>query len=46
MTSNTTLVQKAAKRKLNLLELACELDNVSKVCRIMGYSREQFYKIC
>jgi len=26
-------------------KLACELDNVSKACRIMGYSREQFYEI-
>jgi len=45
MTTNTTLSQKAARRKLSLLELASELDNVSKACRIMGYSREQFYEI-
>ena len=45
MTDNRTLAEKAARRKLNLLELASELDNVSKVCRILGYSREQFYEI-
>jgi len=45
MTTNNTLSQKAARRKLSLLELASELDNVSKACRIMGYSREQFYEI-
>ena len=45
MTDNRTLAEKAARRKLNLLELASELDNVSKACRIMGYSREQFYEI-
>ena len=45
MTTTNTLAQKAARRKLSLLELASELDNVSKACRIMGYSREQFYEI-
>jgi transposase InsO family protein len=45
MTTNSTLAQKAARRKLSLLELASDLDNVSKACRIMGYSREQFYEI-
>jgi hypothetical protein len=45
MTTNTTVPQKAARRKLNLLELAGELENVSKACRIMGYSRQQFYEI-
>jgi len=45
MTANNTLAQKVARRKLSLLELASELDNVSKACRIMGYSREQFYEI-
>ncbi len=28
-----------------MLELAAELNNVSKACRIMGYSRQQFYEI-
>ena len=45
MTTNATVTQKAARRKLSLLELASELDNVSKACRIIGYSREQFYEI-
>ena len=34
-----------ARRKLSLLELARELGNVSKACRIVGYSRQQFYEI-
>lgn len=45
MTTTTTVAQKAARRKLNLLELAGELENVSKACKIMGYSRQQFYEI-
>lgn len=45
MTTNANVAQKAARRKLNLLELAQELDNVSKACMIMGYSRQQFYEI-
>jgi transposase InsO family protein len=45
MATNEILAQKAARRKLNLLELASELDNVSKACKIMGYSRQQFYEI-
>lgn len=45
MITNTTIPQKAAWRKLNLPELASELENVSKACKIMGYSRTQFYEI-
>jgi transposase InsO family protein len=45
MTVNTTVAQKAARRKLNLLELANELGNVSEACRRIGYSRDQFYEI-
>jgi len=45
MTTNTNVTKKAARRKLNLLELAQELENVSKACKIMGYSRQQFYEI-
>jgi transposase InsO family protein len=41
MTTN----QKVARRKRSLLELATELGNVSKACRVMGYSRQQFYEI-
>ena len=45
MTTNATVAQKAARRKLNLLELANDLGNVSEACRRIGYSREQFYEI-
>jgi hypothetical protein len=37
--------QKIARRKLTLLQLAQELGNVSKACKIVGYSRQQFYEI-
>ena len=40
-----TTVEKVARRKLSLLDLASELANVSKACRVMGYSRQQFYEI-
>jgi transposase InsO family protein len=40
-----TTDQKVARRKLSMLELAADLNNVSKACRIMGYSRQQFYEI-
>jgi transposase InsO family protein len=40
-----TTKDKVARRKLSLLELATDLDNVSKACKIMGYSRQQFYEI-
>jgi transposase InsO family protein len=45
MTTNNTLALKAARRKLNLLELANDLGNVSEACKRIGYSREQFYEI-
>lgn len=41
MTAN----QKVAHRKLSMLQLAAELRSVSEACRIMGYSRSQFYEI-
>ena len=40
-----TTRDKVARRKLSLLELAGELSNVSRACKIMGYSRQQFYEI-
>jgi transposase InsO family protein len=40
-----TTTDKIARRKLSMLELAHELGNVSKACKIMGYSRQQFYEI-
>lgn len=41
----TVQAEKIARRKLSLLELAQELGNVSKACRIAGCSRQQFYEI-
>jgi ACT domain-containing protein len=41
MTAN----EKVARRKLSMLELAQELRSVTEACRIMGYSRSQFYEI-
>jgi transposase InsO family protein len=41
----TVQKKKIARRKLSLLELAQDLNNVSKACRVMGYSRQQFYEI-
>lgn len=40
-----TTLEKVARRKLSLLELATDMQNVSKACRLMGYSRQQFYEI-
>ena len=40
-----TTKDKIARRKLSLLELARELSNVSRACKVMGYSRQQFYEI-
>ena len=40
-----TTKNKVARRKLSLLDLASELNNVSKACQVMGYSRQQFYEI-
>ena len=37
--------KKVAFRKLSLLKLAADLGNVSRACRVMGYSRLQFYEI-
>ena len=40
-----TTTEKIARRKLSLLDLASELSNVSRACKVMGYSRQQFYEI-
>ena len=32
------------KHKLGLLKLAEELGNVSHACKVMGYSRDTFYR--
>ena len=39
---NTT--QKVIKVKAGLLELAKQLGNVSQACKVMGYSRDSFYR--
>jgi transposase InsO family protein len=36
--------QNVIKHKTGLLNLAAELGNVSKACRIMGFSRDTFYR--
>jgi hypothetical protein len=42
--NDMTTDKKVARRKLSLLELASDLSNVSKACRVMGYSRQQFMR--
>jgi transposase InsO family protein len=39
-----TTEQKIIKTKVGLLELAKQLGNVARACRIMGYSRDSFYR--
>jgi transposase InsO family protein len=36
--------QKIIRAKVGLLELAKQLGNVSQACRLMGYSRDSFYR--
>jgi ACT domain-containing protein len=36
--------QKIIKGKVGLLELARELGNVSQACKMLGYSRDSFYR--
>ena len=36
--------QNAIKHKTNLLNLAAKPGNISKSCRIMGFSRDTFYR--
>jgi|SRR5262245_8845424 len=40
-----TALPQGTRRKLSLLQLAAELENVSKACQIMGYHRDSFYEI-
>ena len=40
-----TTTDKITQRKRTLLEFAEELGNVSKACKICGYSQQQFYEI-
>jgi transposase InsO family protein len=39
-----TREQKIIRSKVGLLELAKQLGNVSRACKIMGYSRDSFYR--
>ncbi|NAW50813.1 helix-turn-helix domain-containing protein, partial [Elizabethkingia argentiflava] len=39
-----TTQQKIIKNKLVVIELAQHLGNVSKACKVMGYSRDRFYR--
>ncbi len=36
--------EKIIKPKLGVLELAKQLGNVSQACKVMGYSRDTFYR--
>jgi hypothetical protein len=36
--------EKIIKNKLGLLRLAEQLDSVSKACKVMGFSRDSFYR--
>ena len=42
MTSN--IERKVIKAKVGLLELAKQLGNVTQACKVMGYSRDSFYR--
>ena len=39
-----TTEEKIIKNKLGLLRLAEKLGNVSQACKIMGYTRDSFYR--
>ena len=40
----TSISEKIIKPKLGVLELAKQLGNVSQACKVMGYSRDSFYR--
>jgi len=40
----SSVAEKIIKPKLGVLELAKELGNVSQACKVMGYSRDSFYR--
>ena len=42
--SRMTQEQKIIRAKVGLLELAKQLGNVSQACKMMGYSRDSFYR--
>jgi len=39
-----TTEEKLIKSKMNLLDLAAYLKNVSEACQLIGYSRDTFYR--
>ena len=39
-----TTEEKIIKNKLGLIKLAKTLGNVSQACKVMGYSRDSFYR--
>ena len=42
---NTSVSTKVIKNKVGLLKLAQQLDSVSKACKVMGFSRDSFYRV-
>jgi ACT domain-containing protein len=42
--TDMTREQKIIRAKVGLLELAKQLGNVSQACKMMGYSRDSFYR--
>ena len=43
-TMNMSTEQKVIRAKVGLLELAKQLGSVSQACKVMGYSRDSFYR--
>ena len=41
----TMTERKVIKAKVGLLELAKQLGSVTQACRVMGYSRDSFYRL-
>ena len=41
---NTSNEHKVIRNKVRLLQLAQQLDSVSKACKVMGFSRDSFYR--
>lgn len=39
-----SVTQGVIKHKVGLLSLAAELGNVSRACKVMGFSRDTFYR--
>jgi len=39
-----TSQQKIIKTKVGIMELARQLGNVSRACKVMGYSRDSFHR--